>query len=94
MEMHPSCQRISLVSILFVLLSSSKTAPREPFWTTVIAKTLQQKDVGDRLAQQRSFGGQKGVGRRGFPSTLGLSKGIVPFRPVPEFHLKIPKASY
>src|ERR1700722_16956865 len=27
MEKHPSCQRISLVSILFVLLSSSKTSP-------------------------------------------------------------------
>jgi hypothetical protein len=92
MEMHPSCQRISLVSILFVLLSSSKTARREPFWTTVVAKTLEQKDVGDRLAQQRSFGGQKGVGRRGVhPCTLRLSKGIVPS---PEFHLKIPKARY
>jgi len=40
MEMHPPCQRISLVSIPFVLLSSKKTTPREPFWTTVIAFRL------------------------------------------------------
>jgi hypothetical protein len=32
MEMHPPCERISLVSIRFVLLSSRKTTPREPFF--------------------------------------------------------------
>jgi hypothetical protein len=29
-----------------------ETTPGERFWTTVVAKTLQQKEVGDRLAQQ------------------------------------------
>jgi hypothetical protein len=31
MEMHPPCQRISLVSIPFVLLLFKETTPREPF---------------------------------------------------------------
>jgi hypothetical protein len=52
MEMHSVCRRISLVSIPFVLLSSRKSTPRKAFWTTVIAKTLERKEVGDRLAQQ------------------------------------------
>jgi hypothetical protein len=70
MEMQPPCQRISLVSIPFVLVSSGKTTPREPFWTTVIAETLWQMEVGDRLAQQSLSPGYLGIenGKAAMPS--------------------------
>jgi hypothetical protein len=56
LEMHPPCQRISLVSIPFVLLSSRKTTPREPFWTTVIARELIRERVRSGLQHAKSKG--------------------------------------
>jgi hypothetical protein len=47
MEMHPTCQRISLASILFVPASSRKATPYGLFRTTVIAETLQQTELAD-----------------------------------------------